>query len=42
MMNKMKHSIKHSLKKLQDLPEEKLLTRRFERIMSYGKFNEET
>lgn len=42
MMLKMKSSIKSSLKKLQDMEINELLTRRFDRLMSYGKFIEET
>ncbi len=39
MMNRMKRNLKESLKKLKELNSEELVTRRFERIMSYGKFN---
>ncbi|AUR51459.1 acetyl-CoA carboxylase carboxyltransferase subunit alpha [Aquella oligotrophica] len=38
MMSKMKRSLKDHLKKLKELNKEQLIERRFERIMSYGKF----
>lgn len=38
MMTKMKRSLKDHLKKLKELHKEQLIERRFERIMSYGKF----
>lgn len=38
MMTKMKRSLKDHLKKLKELNKEQLIERRFERIMSYGKF----
>ncbi len=41
MMAKMKTALKNNLKKLQELPIDNLLERRFERLMSYGKFKEE-
>jgi acetyl-CoA carboxylase carboxyl transferase subunit alpha len=41
MMNKMKRTLRDNLKKLQDIPLPDLLTRRFDRLMSYGKFKEE-
>lgn len=41
MMAKMKTALKNHLKKLQEFPIDELLTRRFERLMSYGKFKEE-
>ncbi len=41
MMNKMKTALKNNLKKLQELDIDKLLERRFKRIMNYGKFKDE-
>jgi len=38
MMSKMKRSLKEHLKKLKEMDKTQLLERRFERIMSYGKF----
>jgi acetyl-CoA carboxylase carboxyl transferase subunit alpha len=38
MMSKMKRSLKEHLKKLKEMDKNQLLERRFERIMSYGKF----
>lgn len=38
MMNKLKRNLRDNLKKLQELDKDTLLARRFERIMSYGKF----
>ncbi len=40
MMNKMRNALKNNLKKLQDFSIDELLERRFERLMSYGKFKE--
>lgn len=41
MMNKMRTALKSNLKKLQEFPIDELVSRRFERLMSYGKFKEE-
>lgn len=41
MMSKMKRVLRDNLKKLQEYSMDELLERRFERIMSYGKFKEE-
>lgn len=41
MMSKMKTALKNNLKKLQELDMDKLLERRFKRIMNYGKFKDE-
>ena len=41
MMAKMKRTIRDHLRKLQDITLDELLERRFERLMSYGKFREE-
>jgi acetyl-CoA carboxylase carboxyl transferase subunit alpha len=38
MMHKMKTALKNNLKKLQEFSIDELLERRFERLMSYGKF----
>jgi acetyl-CoA carboxylase carboxyl transferase subunit alpha len=40
IMSKMKKTLKDNLKKLQNIPEDELLERRFERIMNYGKYTE--
>lgn len=40
MIIKMKKSLRDNLKKLQEIPIPKLLERRFERLMSYGKYME--
>ena len=42
IMHKMKAIIKSNLKKLQEFSIDELLVRRFDRLMSYGKFKEET
>jgi len=42
IMVKMKKTIKDNLKKLQNIPEDELLDRRFERIMNYGTYTEST
>ncbi|HLX52697.1 MAG TPA: acetyl-CoA carboxylase carboxyltransferase subunit alpha [Aquella sp.] len=42
IMVKMKKTLKDNLKKLQNIPEDELLDRRFERIMNYGTFTEST
>ena len=41
MMVKMKRTLRDHLRKIQDIPLDELLDRRFERLMSYGKFREE-
>ncbi len=41
MMQKMKRQLKDNLKKINDIPIDELLSRRFDRLMSYGKFKEE-
>ena len=41
MMAKMKRTLRDHLRKIQDIPLDELLERRFERLMSYGKFKEE-
>ncbi|MDQ5921668.1 MAG: acetyl-CoA carboxylase carboxyl transferase subunit alpha [Pseudomonadota bacterium] len=41
MMHKMKTALKNNLKKLQEFELDKLLERRFNRIMNYGKFKEQ-
>ncbi len=40
MINKMRNALKNNLKKLQEFSIDELLERRFERLMSYGKFKE--
>jgi acetyl-CoA carboxylase carboxyl transferase subunit alpha len=40
IMVKMKKTLKDNLKKLQNIPEDELLDRRFERIMNYGTYTE--
>jgi acetyl-CoA carboxylase carboxyl transferase subunit alpha len=40
IMVKMKKTLKDNLKKLQNIPEDELLERRFERIMNYGTYTE--
>lgn len=41
MINKTRKMIKDNLKKIQDIPLDQLLERRLERIMGYGKFDEQ-
>jgi acetyl-CoA carboxylase carboxyl transferase subunit alpha len=41
MMVKMKRTLRDHLRKIQEIPLDELLDRRFERLMSYGKFREE-
>ena len=41
MMQKMKKQLKDNLRKISEIPIDELLKRRFDRLMSYGKFKEE-
>lgn len=42
IMNKIKRTLRDNLKKVQDLPIDELISRRYDRLMNYGKFKEES